>query len=180
MKRPVLPYFFTCCVHLACLWMCFVFPSWRWYSCSLSPVIKYSVQESLHTNAFLSLLASVTDLLKAVITHHLKTAVASVFGLLPAHPMCPLALFFLSMFVATTSPCSNAKSFPKEFLLVYLGLEKEMATHSSALAWTVPWTEEPGGLQSTGSQESDTTERLNTTTTSFLPYQDVSPITKLW
>ena len=31
-------------------------------------------------------------------------------------------------------------------------LEKEMATHSSALAWKIPWTEEPGGLQSTGSQ----------------------------
>ena len=27
-------------------------------------------------------------------------------------------------------------------------LEKEMATHSSILAWTIPWTEEPGGLQS--------------------------------
>ena len=31
-------------------------------------------------------------------------------------------------------------------------LEKEMATHSSILAWRMPWTEEPGGLQSMGSQ----------------------------
>ena len=31
-------------------------------------------------------------------------------------------------------------------------LGKEMATHSSILAWRIPWTEEPGGLQSTGSQ----------------------------
>ena len=31
-------------------------------------------------------------------------------------------------------------------------LEKEMATHSSILAWRIPWTEEPGGLQSTGLQ----------------------------
>ena len=31
-------------------------------------------------------------------------------------------------------------------------LEKEMATHSSILAWRIPWIEEPGGLQSTGSQ----------------------------
>ena len=31
-------------------------------------------------------------------------------------------------------------------------LEQGMATHSSILAWTVPWTEEPGGLQSMGSQ----------------------------
>ena len=33
--------------------------------------------------------------------------------------------------------------------------EKEMATHSSLLAWRIPWTEEPGRLQSMGSQESD-------------------------
>ena len=31
-------------------------------------------------------------------------------------------------------------------------LEKEMAPHSSTLAWKIPWTEEPGGLQSMGSQ----------------------------
>ena len=31
-------------------------------------------------------------------------------------------------------------------------LEKEMATHSSILAWRIPWMEEPGALQSTGSQ----------------------------
>ena len=36
-------------------------------------------------------------------------------------------------------------------------LEKEMATHSSILAQRIPWTEEPGRLQSMGSQESDTT-----------------------
>ena len=37
-------------------------------------------------------------------------------------------------------------------------LEKEMATHSNILAWRTPWTEEPGGLQSMGLQESDMTE----------------------
>ena len=36
-------------------------------------------------------------------------------------------------------------------------LEEEMAAHSSVLAWRIPWTEEPGGLQSMGTQESDTT-----------------------
>ena len=35
-------------------------------------------------------------------------------------------------------------------------LEKEMATHSSILAWEIPWTEEPGGLQSMGLQKSQT------------------------
>ena len=35
-------------------------------------------------------------------------------------------------------------------------LEKEMATHSSILAWEIPWTEEPGALQFMGSQKSQT------------------------
>ena len=44
----------------------------------------------------------------------------------------------------------------QEMLVRSLGwedlLEKEIATHSSILAWSIPWTEEPGGLQSTGLQ----------------------------
>ena len=36
-------------------------------------------------------------------------------------------------------------------------LEKEIATHSSTLAWEIPLTKEPGGLQSMGWQKSDTT-----------------------
>ena len=46
-----------------------------------------------------------------------------------------------------------------QFLVWEVTLEKEMATHSSILAWRIPWTEEPGGLQSMGLQESDTTLR---------------------
>ena len=37
-------------------------------------------------------------------------------------------------------------------------LEEEMTTHSSILAWRIPWTEEPGGLQPVGSQRVNTTE----------------------
>ena len=40
-------------------------------------------------------------------------------------------------------------------------LEKEIAIHSSILAWRIPWTEELGGLQSMGRKELDTTERLH-------------------
>ena len=46
-------------------------------------------------------------------------------------------------------------------------LEEEMATHSSLLAWKIPWTEEPGGLQPmggiqfTGRKESDMAEQLS-------------------
>ena len=42
-------------------------------------------------------------------------------------------------------------------------LEKEIAIHSSTLAWKIPWTEEPDRLQSMGHKESDTTERLHFT-----------------
>ena len=49
----------------------------------------------------------------------------------------------------------------QETRVLFLGqedpLEKEMTIHSSILAWRIPWTEEPGRLQSIGSQESDTT-----------------------
>ena len=51
---------------------------------------------------------------------------------------------------------------------VQLNLEKETATHSSLLAWRIPWTEEPGGLQSMGSQRvrhnwvTNTTDKLYT------------------
>ena len=41
-------------------------------------------------------------------------------------------------------------------------LEKEMATHSSILAWRIPWTEEAGGYSPKGCKESDTTEHACT------------------
>ena len=53
-------------------------------------------------------------------------------------------------------------------------LEKEMATHSSILARRIPWTEELGGLQSTGRKESDTTERLHFHFISAIVYSDSS------
>ena len=49
----------------------------------------------------------------------------------------------------------------QEIRIQFLGqedpLEEEMATHSSILAWKIPWTEKPGGLQFMGSQELDMT-----------------------
>ena len=55
-----------------------------------------------------------------------------------------------------------------EIYSVYTNIvEKEMATHSSILAWRIPWTKEPGGLQSMGLQR-DTTERLTHTHTHTL------------
>ena len=46
-------------------------------------------------------------------------------------------------------------------------LKEEMATHCSILAWTIPWTEEPGGLQSLGHKELNMTEGLTLFTTNL-------------
>ena len=57
---------------------------------------------------------------------------------------------------------SAVKKLPgmQETQVLFLGqedlLEKELATHYSILAWEIPWTEDPGELQSTGSQKSQT------------------------
>ena len=55
----------------------------------------------------------------------------------------------------------------QEMRVQFLGqedpVEEGLATHSSILAWEIPWTEESGGLQSTGSQELDMTEKLTHT-----------------
>ena len=45
--------------------------------------------------------------------------------------------------------------------------EAQISPHSKTLAWKIPWAEEPGRLQSMGSLESDTTERLNDFTFTF-------------
>ena len=56
-------------------------------------------------------------------------------------------------------PDSSVRNPPamQEMQVRFLGWEdspkKEMATHTSILAWEIPWTEEPGGLQSTGFQK---------------------------
>ena len=53
-----------------------------------------------------------------------------------------------------------------------------MATHSSVLAWRIPWTEEPGGLQSVGLQRVGHNERLSTTSTAqdFIRSFSSSPV----
>ena len=60
-------------------------------------------------------------------------------------------VYVRSSLVAQRLKCLSAM---RETWILSLGrevpLEKEMAAHSSILAWRIPWTEEPGGLQSTG------------------------------
>ena len=64
-------------------------------------------------------------------------------------------IFWLPWWLRSKNPPTSAGDV-QETQVPSLGwedpLEKEMATHSSILAWRIPWTEEPGGLQSMGSQ----------------------------
>ena len=54
-------------------------------------------------------------------------------------------------------------------------LEKEMATHSSILACRIPWREEPGGLQSTGSQRVGHNRQTNTHTCMYISILNIVP-----
>ena len=87
-----------------------------------------------------------------------------VFGVSIFCNVCPLEEQKGSIFIPHTS---HFEALFKELTLKHLpamwetwvqslgwvdSLEEEMATHSSILAWRIPWTEEPGGLQSMGSQ----------------------------
>ena len=74
---------------------------------------------------------------------------SSVHGIFQAIALEWIAIssaYFPSGSDGKASVC-NAGELGREDLL-----EKEMATHSSILAWRIPWTKEPGGLQSVGSQ----------------------------
>ena len=63
-------------------------------------------------------------------------------GLSPLFPWVPFSFLFLSF--------SRCAPFFHFFFLCPYYLEKAMAPHSSTLAWKIPWTEEPGRLQSMG------------------------------
>ena len=72
--------------------------------------------------------------------------------------MLPISALF---YISRGLPCGSVVKNPparQESRVQSLGqenpLEEEMATYSSILAWTIPWTEEPGGLQSMGLQKS--------------------------
>ena len=71
--------------------------------------------------------------------------------------------YFLNIYYILVAQTVKQLSTMRETWVRSLGredpLEKEMATHSSTIAWKIPWTEEPGRLQSMGShKELDTTE----------------------
>ena len=79
------------------------------------------------------------------------------------HTQCSVLINFSSLTLWASLVVPSVKNLPamQETWVRFLGqenpLEEEMATHSNILAWRIPWTEDPGGLQSRGSQESGMT-----------------------
>ena len=74
-----------------------------------------------------------------------------------------ITLFWIQVWTSLVAQMVKRLSTMRETRVRSLGwegpLEKEMAIHSSTIAWKIPWTEEPGRLQSMGTRkESDTTE----------------------
>ena len=71
----------------------------------------------------------------------------------------PLQYFWASLVAQKVENPNSMQETWVQSLIWENSLEEGMATHSSVLAWRIPWTEEPGGLQSvTLCKESDTTE----------------------
>ena len=70
---------------------------------------------------------------------------------------CPKNLYWTSLITQLVKNLPEMQETRVRFLGQEDPLEKEMTIHSSILAWEIPWTEEPGRLQSMGSQELDTT-----------------------
>ena len=71
-----------------------------------------------------------------------------------------LSLLFNNHFLYALQIFNQIKKFfpPSIYKWITSCLEKEMATHSTVLAWKIPWTEDPGGLQSGGVTKSDRVE----------------------
>ena len=129
--------------------LCIRWPKYWSFSFSISPSNEHAGLISFRMD-WLNLLA-VQGTLKSLFQHHnSKTSI-------PQH-----WTFFGASLVAQT-----VKRLPtmQETWVPSLGwedsLEKEMATHSTILAWKIPWTEEPGRGSPWGRKESDTTERLH-------------------
>ena len=77
-----------------------------------------------------------------------------------------ITLFWIQVWTSLVAQMVKRLSTMRETRVRSLGwegpLEKEMAIHSSTIAWKIPWTEEPGRLQSMGTRkELDTAERLH-------------------
>ena len=99
--------------------------------------------------------------LKSLLQHHSsKTSILWHSAFFMVHLSHPYMTTGKTM-ALTRGTCVSKVTSLLFNMLSRLVMEKAMAPHSSTLAWKLPWTEEPGRLQSMGSLRVDTTERLH-------------------
>ena len=118
--------------------------SWRGSSC-VSSSVQPHISICSQPNQRLTQLSR-NKLVSYVAPHHLLT-----YGEFAAADVLKVLLFHAGIRDASLVTQTWVPSLGRED-----ALEEGMATHSSVLAWRIPWTEEPGGLQSTGPQKSQT------------------------
>ena len=87
----------------------------------------------------------------------LKVISDSHSSITAAYTACPSNRLTSSLIAQSVKNLSARQESRVQFLGQEDPLQKEMATNSSILAWRIPWTEEPGRLESMGSQELETT-----------------------
>ena len=85
-----------------------------------------------------------------------RTKIHKLLGVAQTNKQKPKVCSPFSSGSSGKAPACQCRRNRQETWVQFLGqkdpLEEEMATHSSIFAWEIPWTEEPGGLQSMGSQ----------------------------
>ena len=122
----------------------------RSFSFSISPSSEYSELISFRINQFDFL--PVQRTLKSLLQHNSSKA-----SILQCSAFFIVQLSHPYMTTGKTIALTRRTFVSKVMSLLFnmlSRLEKAMATHSSTLAWQIPWTEKPGGLQSMGSQKS--------------------------
>ena len=93
-----------------------------------------------------------SDAINTVFSYVFKTMLSIIWG------VYPYMMFGASMVAQMVKNLPPMWKIRVQSLGLENLLEKEMATHSSILAWEIPWAEKPGGLQPIGSQDLDTTQ----------------------
>ena len=85
-----------------------------------------------------------------VVVYSHKVIIIRVQCIIPPNSSPVFWLFLNEIFTIIRQIHTNCEKL-KHYMNIQITMEKAMAPHSSTLAWKIPWTEEPGGLQSMGS-----------------------------
>ena len=133
----------------------FFFPSLLWFFTVQSPhrCWNYPLKCKLHPVSPLFKILKRLSITELRIKFSSLSRACYIWPLTISHTFC-ISIFCFVHWASQVAPWLRISLPIQEMWVLSLGwedpLEKEMATHSSILPWEIPWTEEPGGLQSMG------------------------------